>query len=83
MLETARRGKVCDFVVGIHINAAPLAYRGVNLRMRVVLLSPATPGNARADTDIAAAGGEMMPQLCLGDVVRSVVLARGSWAAAV
>ena len=82
MLEPARRGKCADLVVGIDVNRAAIGDRGVNIANARGVAFTCDAGNARADADIAAAGGESDARSCAyGNVVRSGgVGEEGSWA---
>ena len=72
MLEPARRGKCTDLVVGIHVDRAAIGDRGVNIADARGVAFTGYAINARADADIAAAGGESEARSgAQGDVVRS------------
>ena len=82
MFEPARRGKCADLVVGIDVNRAAIGDRGVNIANARGVAFTCDAVNARADADIAAAGGESDARSCAyGNVVRSGgVGEEGSWA---
>src|SRR6476646_10322200 len=58
MLEPARRGKCADLVVGIDVNGAAAGHPGVNIANARGVAFTCDAVNARADADIATAGGE-------------------------
>src|SRR6476659_2366141 len=82
MLEPARRGKCADLVVGIYVNRPAVGDRGVNVANTRGVAFTGDAFNARADADIAAAGGESDARSCAqGNVVRSGgVGEESSWA---
>ena len=58
VLEPAGRGKCADLVVGIDVDRAAIGDRGVNIANARGVAFTGDAVNARADADIAAAGGE-------------------------